>query len=462
MKIMAVLIFVFLTACSIEPPQEREYLPFLIEKFPEERKYYPEETMVFVFNMEILEETSGHFKATGIESETVLETRFEANRIFVLPPLPHNDELYIVIGSGLKSVDHKPLFIDTETPSKTGNIEILYEVGGKTPELVTVLPEINYSATIVLSFDGEVDLDKAEIEPVPEEVFVIDAWAVLSYDAPVKKITVKNAISSERESVMDDITVILEGGNPEKKELEIDYSTTDVSYSINISDESALAVDVDGIRKICEKKCSVTIEGLKPATGYNSEITVFTTTGRKKEKTVVETDSERPKIMITEIMHTPSKEPEKSWEFVEIYNYGNLDFDLNDCFVDDNNNSKGIDPLLLRNENDELILRPGDIAVITGNEAAFGDLIGSALWLVTKDTTIADGGLTSKETVQIKCNRDGIMFTEADEDPKKFSTARGYSFTVDLEGNFCASSVEDGTPGRVEKCPETEGSLCSY
>ncbi len=456
MKIFTILFFMVIFSCSLEPPEKNQYLPFLVEKTPEERKYYPEETLLFLFNMEILPETLHHFKAKGVESKIDVETRVENNIIMVIPPLPSDDILEIEIGSGLKSVDYKPLFIDTESPSKTGKIELVYPVGKKIPELVRVIPDTGLSATVAVEFDGDINMDSAQIHPPPDISFDLDNWIVLSYSKPVEKITVKNGVCADRNSVIDDFMIVLSGEKPETAPLEVSYSVTDVSYIVNITGETVLAVDVNGVARMCERRCSVEIEGLEPLTKYDSNITIFTLTGRKTEKNVIETEKERPKIMITEIMHTPMQQPEKSWEFVEIYNYGNLDFDLTDCFIDDNDNNKGIDPLLLRNENDELLLRPGDIAVITGNEAAFGDLIGSALWLVTKDTTVADGGLTSKETVQIKCKRDGVMVTEANEDPKKLSTSRGYSFTVDTDGNFCPSSIEGGTPGRLEKCPEPE------
>ncbi len=452
---IAFLVF-FIFGCALEPPEKREYIPFMVETTPGERKYYPEETMVFVFNMEILPETISHFKAKGVESKEELEIELEGKRVIVLPPLPQSDILLIEIGSGLKSFDYKPLFVDTDSPSKTGKIEIFYEIGRKIPEMVRFLPESGSSATVAVSFDGEVDLKKASITPLPDKNFTVGEWVALSYSKPVEKISFKNVISAERKSAIEDFEVVLESGKPVEHELELNYFITDESYTVNISDESAIFADVNGVLMICERRCSVIVENLKPLTKYDSIVTVYTTTGVKTEKTVVETDRERPKIMITEIMHTPSGQPEKSWEFVEIYNYGNLDFDLTDCFIDDNDNNKGIDPLLLRNEGDELMLRPGDIAVITGNDAAFGDLIGSALWLVTNDTTVADGGLTSRETVQIKCNRDGVMVTEANEDPNKLRTSRGYSFTIDPDGRYCASSVEGGTPGRIERCPEED------
>ena len=157
--------------------------------------------------------------------------------------------------------------------------------------------------------------------------------------------------------------------------------------------------------------------------------------------------------MISEVMHTPVLEPQKSWEFVEIYNYSAMDFDLSNCFIDDKNDGKGVDPLSAKNEGTELILQAGAVAVITGNEAAFGDILPpSALWLIVDDTTIADSGLTGTESVQILCDIDGTRITVAETDPGSFKTDKGFSFTADTHGSKCQSAVENGTPGVYEEC----------
>jgi hypothetical protein len=74
------------------------------------------------------------------------------------------------------------------------------------------------------------------------------------------------------------------------------------------------------------------------------------------------------------------------------------------------------------------------------------------LWLVVDDTTIADAGLTSTETVQIICNRDGSMVMEASANPPELKTVRGYSFNVDRYQNRCSSENEGGTPGKYYEC----------
>ena len=157
--------------------------------------------------------------------------------------------------------------------------------------------------------------------------------------------------------------------------------------------------------------------------------------------------------MISEIMHTPSLEPQKSWEFVEIYNYSAMDFDLSNCFIDDKNDGKGVDPLAAKTEGAELILPAGGVAVITGNEAAFGDILQKdALWLIVDDTTIADAGLTGNESVQILCDIDDVRTIVAEADPSSFKTDKGFSFTTDTSGKKCQSEVENGTPGVYAEC----------
>ena len=130
-----------------------------------------------------------------------------------------------------------------------------------------------------------------------------------------------------------------------------------------------------------------------------------------------------------------------------------MDFDLSKCFIDDKNDGKGIDPLSAKNEGTELILRAGGVAVITGNEAAFGEILQKdALWLIVDDTTIADAGLTGNESVQILCDIDDVRTLAAEADPASFKTDKGFSFTADAHGGKCQSETENGTPGVYEEC----------
>ena len=130
-----------------------------------------------------------------------------------------------------------------------------------------------------------------------------------------------------------------------------------------------------------------------------------------------------------------------------------MDFSLENCFIDDKNDGKGVDPLAAKTEGAELILRSGGVAVITGNEAAFGDILPKdALWLVVDDTTIADAGLAGNESVQILCDIDGTRTLAAEADPGTFKTDKGFSFTADTSGRKCQSEVENGTPGIYAEC----------
>ena len=91
--------------------------------------------------------------------------------------------------------------------------------------------------------------------------------------------------------------------------------------------------------------------------------------------------------------------------------------------------------------------------MITGNEAAFGDILPKdALWLIVDDTTIADAGLTGNESVQILCDVDGARTLVAEADPSSFKTDKGFSFTTDSGGRKCQSESENGTPGVYAEC----------
>ncbi|MGI6393327.1 MAG: lamin tail domain-containing protein [bacterium] len=445
-------IFIFFSSCEIAKPEVTDYDPFFCEKFPEERVYYPEEKITFIFNMEVNPSTIAGFKAKEEETGDEIQVEIVSNTVSILPPLPAESSVLVTITSALKSIDNRPLMTSEAFSEHKKPIELAFETGVKLPEIEEVIPSDTQSATVALRFDGNIEIKFKEIEPAPVDMIKVGKWIVLIYDKPVKKINILKANSLDREAELENIVIELPSKKPEKGELSIEYFSSDTEIEAKISDESAIAASINGVNFMCEGGCAAILKDLSPEQIYVLETKVFTTTGPKTEKEEIATDEEKPHIMITEVMHTPSLEPEKNWEFVEIYNYSNLDFDLTDCFIDDGNDGKGIDPLILKDPERELVLRPGELAVITGNAAAFSDLIGSALWLVVDDTTIADAGLTSKESVQIICNREDQMILEANADPSELKTARGFSFNADRLGNICPSKNEGGTPGKYYEC----------
>jgi len=247
--------------------------------------------------------------------------------------------------------------------------------------------------------------------------------------------------------------VTLPEKEPGRSDVSFDPSVTDAAFSLSVKGDSVVALALENSFFMCSKGCTAVLDGLEAEKDYEVTAEIWTKTGKIVRTFAVKTDEASPHIMISEIMHTPALEPQKNWEFVELYNYSAMDFDLSNCFIDDKNDGKGIDPLSAKNEGTDLILRAGKVAVITGNEAAFGDLLPQdALWLIVDDTTIADAGLTGSESVQILCDVEGALTLAAEADPSGFKTDKGFSFTVDAHGGNCQSEVENGTPGVYAEC----------
>ena len=252
---------------------------------------------------------------------------------------------------------------------------------------------------------------------------------------------------------MNNIEVKLSENEPRESDLSFNSSVSDTAFTLSVKGDSVVAIALENRHFLCNKGCTAVFDGLEAEKNYELKAGIWTKTGKVNRTFSVRTGEASPHIMISEIMHTPLLEPQKSWEFVELYNYSAMDFDLTDCFIDDKNDGKGIDPLTAKNENGSLVLKAGGAAVITGNEAAFGDMLpDSALWLIVDDTTIADAGLTGNESVQIFCDTDGTRTLVAEADPSGFKTEKGYSFTVDASGRKCQSESENGTPGVYAEC----------
>ncbi|HNW15332.1 MAG TPA: lamin tail domain-containing protein [bacterium] len=453
MKIFVIIIFlVFTASCEIEKPEKSEYEPFVCSEFPESRVFFPEEKISFVFNMDVNPNSLSGFTVKEISSENEIPVEISGDTVSILPPLPAESSLSVTISSALKSIDNRPLMTGDGFSENKELFEITFETGVKLPEIETIIPSENQSSTVAIKFDGNIEIKFKDVDPVPSDMMKIEDWIVIVYDEPVGKINISKATAVERDTELEDISVTLPSKKPEKGDLSVEYSASDTEIIVTISDESAIAVSVNGVNFMCEKKCSAVLKDLLPETYYSVNTDVYTTTGKKHDTAEIITGEEKPHVIISEVMHTPSLEPEKNWEFVEIFNSGNIDFDLENCFIDDKNDGKGIDPLILKDPERNLILQPGELAVITGNEAAFSDVAGSALWLIVDDTTIADAGLTSTETIQIICNRNDLMVLEAHADPSGLKTERGYSFNSDKYGNICSSSVEGGTPGKYYEC----------
>ena len=452
--LFTVIFAVFCVSCGLDAPEPSVYAPFRCVEEPENRVYYPEEKLVFRFNSDV----NPNSVATGfsVSSENLgkLDSiEVSGDTVTVLPPLPAEDNIFITMTSALKSSDNRPLMTGEQFSENKEIRELLYETGKKLPEVAEIIPDDSKSMAVAVRFDSGVEIKFSDIEPKPEDMMKLEDWYVFLFSKSVDSFTVKKAKSAERNYELENVKISLPSSEPEKSEVLFDSTVTDTTFTLSVTGDSVIALALENSYFICRKGCTAVLDGLEAEKNYEVSAEVWTKSGKVSRTFAVETDEALPHIMISEIMHTPSLEPQKSWEFVEIYNYSAMDFDLSNCFIDDKNDGKGVDPLSAKNEGADLILRSGEVAVITGNEAAFGDILPtSALWLIVDDTTIADSGLTGNESVQILCDIDGVRNLVAEADPGTFKTDKGFSFTADVHGRKCQSEVENGTPGVYEEC----------
>ena len=445
-----IIVLIFFCSCNVSQPDKNEYEPFVCLIHPEDRIYMPEEKITIGFNYEINPDTIDSVIAVEPENEIELTVTANKKNVVIQPPLPPESTIAISIDQSLKSIDNKPLMIGEEFSEKKETLDFEIIIGPKLAEVVQAVPADTESATVGVLFDSEIKIDFQKINPQPTDLMQFEDWIIFSYRKPVSSITLDNVLSVERDERIDGLSVNLPPIEPQPEKLEFDYAVNDNSISVSIRDASAVAAKLESQTVICPQSCSFSLKDLQPDTDYVYTLSVFTTTEIKKELISFKTEPEKPHIMISEIMHSPIKEPEKSWEFVEIYNNGSMDFNLTDCFIDDKNDSKGKDPLEAAGTESEMVLKPGETALISGNEASFGDI--NTLWLIVDDTTIADGGLTGNETVQIICEKEGIETIEAQANPSTVDTEKGYSVNFDSEGHGCSSENEGGTPGKYSEC----------
>ena len=454
-KMLFLLIFaIFCISCGIDAPEPNVYAPFRCVEEPENRVYFPEEKLVFKFNSDVNPNSVAAGFSVSSENLGKLESvEVSGDTLTVLPPLPAEDNIFITMTSALKSSDNRPLMTGAQFTENKEVRELFYETGKKLPEVAEIIPDDSKSMTVAVRFDSSVEIKFSDVEPNPEDMMNLGEWYVFLFSQTVGSFTVKKVRSAERDYELENVKVGLPSNEPEKSDVSFDSTVTDTTFTLSVKGDSVIALALENKYFICRKGCTAAIDGLEAEKKYEVQAEVWTKTGKVSRTFAVETDEAAPHIMISEVMHTPVLEPQKSWEFVEIYNYSAMDFDLSNCFIDDKNDGKGVDPLSAKNEGTKLILRAGAVAVITGNEAAFGDILPpSALWLIVDDTTIADSGLTGTESVQILCDIDGTRITVAETDPGSFKTDKGFSFTADTHGSKCQSAVENGTPGVYEEC----------
>lgn len=450
---LILLTFIAGVSCSIEPPEKNNYEPFLCVSRPEERLYFPEEELVFEFNMPVNEYSLSGFSVSCEECEDIPLVSVSDNKIKVLPPLPEKNFLNIKMTSALKSFDNRPLMAGSGFTENRETIDLSYETGGRLPEVKTVVPDDTKSSAVAVEFDSPVSFNFSDIVPKPLDLLRLDELFVFVYDSPVEAFTIHNARAIERNTILEEIKIELPGLEPHDTHLQVKTEADDSSVRLKIADTGAIAGALENRIFICDVSCEVVIDSLQPEKNYTFELTLYTKTGIKRESLDIATTAAKPHIIISEVMHSPNGEPQKNFEFVEIFNSGSMDFDLTGCLIDDKNDGKGVDPLAPADSSRSMVLTPGELAVITGNEADFTEIAaGGALWLKVDDTTIADGGLTAAESVQILCDQNGETVTAAEFDSSKIKTEKGFSANQDKSGKLCQSEEEGGTPGTYTEC----------
>ena len=100
---------VFCASCGIDEPEAAVYEPFVCTEYPEERVYYPEETIIFKFNMPVNPNSLKGFSVSSENAGQFDSISAAGNSIKILPPLPAEDNLFVTLTSALKSEDNKPL-----------------------------------------------------------------------------------------------------------------------------------------------------------------------------------------------------------------------------------------------------------------------------------------------------------------------------------------------------------------
>lgn len=453
--VMLIAATLFCVGCERFSLTENKYEYFEVVTTPEERVWYPEETLFFTFSAP-LDTDSLNAVTIAYEGDPVNTTAITAtgDTLSVSDLLP-DATLTITIASALKSVDHQPLVTKNEEGYGSTPQEFIFTIGPAFPAVAQIFPgETLRSENIALRFTGPIDAKKMTVTPQPVETVAQDNGLLLSFSAAPTELTITGLASPLRSGSVPDITLSFSEKAPASAEPTVTETILDSAVSFTIEGDGLVAAALDEVLAVCDGDCTLTRDGLTPGTDYSFDLTLYLTDGTTTVTREVSTLPPAPHIMISEVMHTPAGEPEKNWEFVELYNFGTLDFDLTTCTIDDRADGAGEDPLVPLVEGD-VILKPGEYAIILGSESTLHLTIDTDPHVYfVDDTTLADGGLTSTESVQINCIVNEAISREAFYDGLFKGADRGQSVVIDTAGRVCASAEQGGTPGAAESCPE--------
>ncbi len=451
-----VVFFCGLCSCERFSLPENDYSYFAITEVPEEERiWYPEEEMIFTFSQAVDAGTLGAV-TISYEDDPVHETIVlaEENRVIVKDLLP-DAVLSVTFTSALKSVEHKPLVTLSDNGELlTSPFSFSFTVGPALPQMAKVFPGDSVrSSSIALQFTGPIEaLEHFLVTPSPLKYYLDGDLLLLVFEGAPSSLRVEGLSSPLRPGMVPPVVLSLREDPADPVAPSILEAVSDTSVVLTVSGEGLVAVAVKNDVTVCSPQCLIVQDSLSPDTRYTFDLSLFFTDGARDISYAVQTLPAAPHIMISEIMHTPEDAPEKNFEFVEIYNHGDLDFDLAACTIDDKGDGIGEDRISPFLEGDTSIA-PGEFALILGAESTVHlSLSTHPHVFFVDDTTIADGGLTSTESIQITCSSERGMVTVASYNGLFRGAPRGYSVIISPDGHTCASEKAGGSPGEIEYC----------
>ncbi len=446
---LCLIVLVIYSSCNTPHFDNDTYTPFTITSISSQTDHmlFPEDVLRFGFNAEIADDFPNYIeidcKNVNDEEVDCAPNIVAEKKTLSITALPAETEITVAFLSGFPSEDGRLLTHEYQYGITSQREEYHFSVGPALPRVINVVPDVP-SATIALSFSDSVRVSDNKISPQPDKIIGEGKSLLLLYNLPQTEVVISDITTPIRPGTLSDIKITPKKQAPTCEPAKISITAEDKSISALISSNCLIAIQCEGEITICQNnRCTIEKTDLKPNSLYTVNITLFSIDGSTTKKLSVVTKPEQPHIIISEVMHSPQGEPEKNYEFVELYNPGNLPFDLSNCFIDDRNDGKGIDPLL----SDNPVLQGGETAVIVGNESE----ISADNLLKVDDTTIADGGLTSTESVQIICDKNGLREIVAQYPSSRFGKD-GYSVTITTDGQMCNSREIGGSPGIYEEC----------
>ena len=236
---------VFCVSCGLDAPEPDVYEPFICTEYPEERVYYPEETMIFKFNMPVNPNSLNGFSVSSENAGKLDSIEVSGDSVKILPPLPAEDNLFVTLTSALKSGDNKPLMTGEKFSENKEIKELFYKTGKKLPEVAETIPDDSKSMTVAVKFDSTVEIKFSDVEPEPEDMMKLDEWYVFLFSKSVDHFIVKKAKSAERDYELENVRINLPSNEPEESEISFDSFVTDATFTLSVKGDSVIALALE-------------------------------------------------------------------------------------------------------------------------------------------------------------------------------------------------------------------------